>query len=710
MRITRLFVPAAGCQRCLPVLLILLLIGKPALAQKSCMLRPVPLPERVAAASLIVEASIGPQQVVSGRGGNLFTVSELTVFKVFQGELPAGGVRLAEPGGTLGMIRQEVSSAAGLQQGEQGVFLLAADPASGLPGLFRLEAGPQGVIRYDLTTRTAAEPFTRYPSISAGLYPALERLTGQTARRVRPNARLEATPAARAQPTAQPVVTSFSPQAITAGTGSVLTINGSNFGATQGNGRVSFPNSDNGGATYINANPTDYVLWSDTQIQLRVPSLIVNGSVSTGTGNTAGTGLFRVTNNEQETGNSPSSLTVTYALINVLASGGTTPSRPRLVNDDGQGGYTLQYSSGFVAVAGATASFERSLATWTCATRLRRVVSGVNDPTSPGTGNTINEVRFGPVAEVPSGVLGITRSYYSGCSIGGVVAFSLTEMDYIFNDRTNWQYGPALATGTQYDFETVALHELGHGTQLTHLIDPPAVMHFSVAQAENKRVLDPDSDIAGGTDVFTFSTTNPCAAAFPATFSPPLAAAIPVTCNNPLPVELVAFAAAYEPGRGTRVTWATASEVNSDYFAVETSASLTVEAWQEIGRVKAAGSSRSRRSYEFVDPASLSGSRYYRLRQADADGRTAYSEVAVVSGDALASLALFPNPATDKLRVLAPAADGQLTFHDLAGRIVLRASLSAARPEVEVSSLHPGLYLVEWTDGAKVLRGRLVKK
>ncbi|GAA4008534.1 hypothetical protein GCM10022408_20860 [Hymenobacter fastidiosus] len=689
-------------------MLVVLLGTLPVAAQTGCLLRPVPLPERVAAAPLIVEASVGRQQVLAGRNDHLFTVSELTVYKVFQGLLPAGELRLAEPGGTLGLRREEVSSSAGLRPAEQGVFLLEPDPATGEAGLYRLQAGPQGVIRYDLTRGTAAEPFARYASITGALYPALQQLTGQAIRQMRPNELLDAPRLAR--PTAVPIITSFTPQALTAGTGSVLTINGSNFGATPGRSRVSFPNADNGGSTYLSANPTDYVLWSETQIQVRVPSLIVGGAVGAGTGNTAGTGIFRVTNNTDETGDSPTALTVVYALINTLAGGGDTPNRPRLINDDGQGGYTLQYSPSFTSRAGAPASFGRALTTWACATRLRREVSATAAAEATASDGS-NVVRFGSAGEVPSGVLGVTNAYYSGCGINGEVFFSLVEMDYTFNTGTNWQFGPALATGAQFDFETVALHELGHGTQLTHLIDNAAVMNFAVPPAVNKRTLDPDSDIAGGTDVFAFSASNPCTASFPA-LSPPLAAVIPPDCPTVLPVELVAFAATYQPGRGTRLTWATASETNSAFFAVEANATPAPASWTEVHRVPAAGSSSGRRTYQFLDATPFVGVRYYRLRQVDVDGRTEYSPLVAVRGPVLTRLDLYPNPVDDKLWALVPrpSGPGRLIFYDLAGQAGLRLPLAADQTEVGVSGLRPGLYLVEWTDGTTVRWGRMVKK
>ena len=654
------------------------------------MLVPVPLAERLAAAPLVVEASVGAQQVVADRG-HIYTLTDLTVYKVFRGQVPVR-LRLAEGGGTMGLRREVVSTAVTLAAGQQGLFLLEPDPA--VSGTYRLVAGPQGLVRYDLTDHTATEPFGRYKSIAGQLYPAVEALAGQPLRVMRPNAAL-ARPLSAARPTAQPAITSFSPASVMAGGGVVLTINGSNFGTTAGS--VQFPNSDNGGANYVTANPDDYDLWSDTQIRVRVPSRII------ATGGTAGTGIFRVVNNTNETGTSPSALTVTYALINVVASGSVTPSRPRLVNDDGSGGYTLQYSPSFVAVPDAQAAFERGLATWGCASRLRQVV-GATTSTEATASDGVNVVRFGVLS---AGVLGTTTSYYLWCSDNnGPAMFSLVELDYTFTSTptstTTWQYGPALPTNQQYDFEGVALHEQGHGTQLAHIIAPAAVMHYSTANGQAKRVLSTNSDVAGGNDVFSYSLTATCG--LPA----PTPTAMPTACSTPLPVQLTAFGASYQAGRGTLLTWATASERNSAYFAVESQEEGASE-WKEVKRQSAAGTSTSPRSYETRDPRLLSGIRYYRLRQVDLNKEVAYSPLVTVSGQE-ASLALYPNPTEGRLQVSGPARAGRLRCYDLAGREIAHFDLTPGPNEVDVSALRPGLYQLVWTDGQTTRRARLEKR
>ncbi|GAA3962568.1 hypothetical protein GCM10022407_06670 [Hymenobacter antarcticus] len=667
-------------------MLVLLGLAGSGQAQEACMLIPTPLAERVATATLIVEAGVRTQQAVS-ENGHIYTISELTVYKVFRGTEPVL-LRLAEAGGTVGLRREVVSTSITLAPEQQGLFLLEPNPL--LPGTFRLVAGPQGFVRYDLADRTAVEPFGRYASITGALYPAVVALAGQAWRAVRPNAALAgALPVAR--PTAQPVISSFAPASLTAGTESVLTINGSNFGTARGSGRVEFPNANNGGGGSAGANPTDYVSWSDTQIQVRVPSLVI------ATGEVAGTGNFRVINDAIETGISPASLTVTYALSNVTQTGSDTPTRPKLVNDDTQGGYTLRYSPSLTAVAAAPASFERALASWACATPLRRVVGAAAAPEATA-GDNVNVVRFGTLG---GSTLAAATSYYSGCFVGSLVQFSLVETDYTFSDAISWHYGTGTPPAGQFDFESVALHELGHGTQLNHIIMPTAVMHFAIAPTAVKRTLSTNSDIAAGQDVFAFSATNPCTG-----FLPPTAAPTPSGCG-PLPVELTAFSARYVTGSGTSLAWSTATERNSAYFAMEAQEQGD-KSWTEVLRQPAAGSSSRPRSYEARDPRLLSGIRYYRLRQGDRDGSTSYSGLLAVSG-LETGLALYPNPVADRLQVSGPAQAGRLTFYDVLGQAVARFELVAGPNDIDVSGLRTGLYQVEWADGRTVRRGRLQK-
>ena len=114
---------------------------------------------------------------------------------------------------------------------------------------------------------------------------------------------------------------------------------------------------------------------------------------------------------------------------------------------------------------------------------------------------------------------------------------------------------------------------------------------------------------------------------------------------TPLPVELTAFTGAAQAST-VALKWATASEKNSAYFQVERASAEAPEQYKAIGQVTAAGSSTQALRYSFVDAQPLAQG-YYRLKQVDKDGTSAYSlVVAVRATPALALQARTPTPPT----------------------------------------------------------------
>jgi hypothetical protein len=128
-----------------------------------------------------------------------------------------------------------------------------------------------------------------------------------------------------------------------------------------------------------------------------------------------------------------------------------------------------------------------------------------------------------------------------------------------------------------------------------------------------------------GTYNFTYTATDnqDATSASAATFTIPVAA--------PLPVVLVSFEAR-RAGTAALLAWATASEKNSDYFAIERS--LDGVTFAELGRVASHGTTQLSQSYQFAD-AELTryGAAvvYYRLRQVDLGGAATYSAVRTVA-------------------------------------------------------------------------------
>ncbi|WP_460557584.1 reprolysin-like metallopeptidase, partial [Hymenobacter daeguensis] len=126
-----------------------------------------------------------------------------------------------------------------------------------------------------------------------------------------------------------------------------------------------------------------------------------------------------------------------------------------------------------------------------------------------------------------------------------------------------------------------------------------------------------------------------------------------ITLAGPLPVELTAFTAEAR-NAAAYLAWTTASEKNNLGFAVE--ASADGRDFRRVGWVPGAGSSTRPSYYEFADgtlAAAPGPTAYYRLRQTNADGTTAFSPVRAVPVPAgpPARLRLWPNPARGSLTV-----------------------------------------------------------
>jgi hypothetical protein len=185
-----------------------------------------------------------------------------------------------------------------------------------------------------------------------------------------------------------------------------------------------------------------------------------------------------------------------------------------------------------------------------------------------------------------------------------------------------------------------------------------------------------------------------------------------------LPVEWLDFSAQWQED-DAYLSWSTASEINTDHFAIERS--VDGQSYQRMGEVEAAGHSASIRSYQFVDPnvANLKNERvYYRLKQVDQDGMSDYSSTVELLIDGKASLAVFPSPlqAGEKLMVryiTEHQALNQIKVSNQMGQEIYREKLPRnARGEMQISTANwpAGVYQVQMTMGAKMITQRVVIK
>ncbi|MBH8558868.1 T9SS type A sorting domain-containing protein [Hymenobacter negativus] len=172
----------------------------------------------------------------------------------------------------------------------------------------------------------------------------------------------------------------------------------------------------------------------------------------------------------------------------------------------------------------------------------------------------------------------------------------------------------------------------------------------------------------------------------------------------PLPVQLTAFSAQRQADKTVAVKWATATEKNSARF--EAQRSLDGREFATVATVAAQGNSMSPTTYTAFDKAAPVAKLYYRLRQVDLDGTTAFSPVVTVAGSGeIAKVELYPNPAHSRISFIAEAATPYRVLNQL-GQALLRGTTEAGTASIGIETLPAGLYLLE----LQTATGRTVQK
>ncbi len=495
-------------------------------------------------------------------------------------------------------------------------------------------------------------------------------------------------------------------------TNNELIINGSGFGSTTGT--LEYSNADDGGSTVIsNAVSSDIVSWSDTQIRVKIPTAAGTGTVTVKTSGGASAGS--------------SAITIDYSILNVESTflnwASSTRNRVELLDRGGNGGYVFEYNNdqptagtSFSANSSAIAAFERALESWRCAT----FVNFDRNDAGTATDFANDDVDIVMFTSLSAGVLGVATSRFSGTGSSGTCDMASTlwfldEVDVQFQldsglpTGKTWNFGPGASTSSNFDFESVALHELGHGHGLGHIIASGKVMNFSISNGSDLRTLSTE-DINGGTHKVTHSTASNCI-----TTPSPMTALTSGNCAT-LPVELTFFRASEQNGQ-VYLQWQTATEVENDFFSPQRSS--TGLNFETIGNVKGAGTSFEFLNYSFLDAQPLRGDNYYRLKQTDYNGDFSYSDVEVVRIEAEnPSLQIFPNPVNGGTLTLSfdSNSEGELSVDllPLSGKRFFSNRYDIQKGvnlfEINLENLHKGIYFLKIeTSGRKVFNKRFVK-
>jgi len=677
-----------------------------------CSSIPVSLQQRVEKASHIILGKLSAQHCYDDADGNIYTLNIMDVQAYLKNNTGQKQVAIITLGGVLDDQAQIVYPHLRIAPENEYILFLEGENFVMDDKRFRTNypdiiqslpyAEAQGALTYqfglyhDLHVKPAKNEATTFAGIETWTHEPVQTPEGDI---FQPRTYINS------QPEFFPITT-FMPSPTNGGTivpGEFINISGSGFGAV--GGTVFYTNADDGGATFTASGvASDNVAWTDTDITNKVPSNAGAGPINVN-------GAFT----------SSDSLLVNYGHIPIVSNffgwGVSTRQRFYLVNKNGTGGYTFLYNttSGFSTNTAAVASFQRALESWRCATYINWTAGGTTAAVAAQDG--VSVVTFS--SSLPTGILARATNSFQGTANGACVqantVWYMNGVDLEFRANPpevgfNWEYGPANPASNEFDFESVAVHELGHGHGLSHRIAPGEVMYFSISNGSSKRSPS-GNEIDGGLAKMAYSTLPFCLT--PSGVTGPMIALNSGNCV--LPIELLSFDARLR-GKFVDLSWITHSETNNDFFSVERSTDGL--RFESIGKEKGAGTTHEARQYGFTDEQPSSGINYYRLKQTDFDGQYTYSNVLSIqlkTGDFYINI--LQNPVLDNtLQLVFEAPESGLAAVEMynaagqkAGGEMLEISPGTNFPVIDIADFTAGVYFAKIRCGGKTVVIKFIK-
>ncbi len=456
---------------------------------------PLSLSTRVENAGFIIEGKVVSKvSYWNETNSRIFTANEVVIYKDFKRNANVEKIIVITDGGIVGNNMEQVSHSLQLKIGDTGLFFLnnakmekrILDQTMSNTLQFSPVAATQSLVKYNLTKNQALDFGRSYNNIYSEFYPQVFNLTNKNYREMKklpsPKTVLEEN---TKSVLAIPEIHCFSPDIAGAGAQATVTIQGVNFGTQGSNSKVELAfESNNWGLSPIDE---DYIVeWTNTQIQIIIPL-------------GAGSGNIRVTNNNNESVTSNDVLTINFSRGMVAQEGEQLAEIMLGSLGSNNSGYPLKYSTSTsnggvnFNTSSAKTAFERALSTVQKKYGFNFFKSNTTTTINEAAKDGENVVTFDNNANSID-PLAITTGQFIRCSVSD--KWELVEFDIVFNNNlpnspngteVTWNYEIDDPDVYQFDFESVALHELGHAGQLKHVNEIDAVMYPSLNNGHKKR-------------------------------------------------------------------------------------------------------------------------------------------------------------------------------------------------------------------------------
>ena len=162
--------------------------------------------------------------------------------------------------------------------------------------------------------------------------------------------------------------------------------------------------------------------------------------------------------------------------------------------------------------------------------------------------------------------------------------------------------------------------------------------------------------------------------------------------NTPLPITLRSFTAQAIKGQ-VLIKWATATEINNDFFTLERSQDGLK--FHSLVKIDGKGNSSEQINYSYTDTGPLAGLNYYRLKQTDFSGDFEYSAVIQISNLFISDhLVVFPNPASGNVFIKGVT---NVLVYDALGVLQISKDLTDGFGNLDLGELAAGIYFLSIT-------------
>jgi Secretion system C-terminal sorting domain len=186
---------------------------------------------------------------------------------------------------------------------------------------------------------------------------------------------------------------------------------------------------------------------------------------------------------------------------------------------------------------------------------------------------------------------------------------------------------------------------------------------------------------------------------------------ITLSFDSPLPIELIDFNAQAMEGE-VKLSWATATEINNDYFTLERS--LDGRNFEAIAMIFGNGNTTEVSEYSHMDKNPERGLSYYRLKQTDYDRNFSYSDIETVEFGEDTTIEVYPTAVQDVLNVVIGSDmkdEVIVVIRDMTGREYESFIISSNKnkKELSLSGLVAGSYFVSVYTNEKVTTYKIIK-